>query len=147
MNDWRTRLAKLVRVAERVEELPEPLAYFHASPASEGAWPGGLPPNPALRDFYPICDGGRIGSFEILPLAEVHPLIDDAPEAGTVDPGRCHVFGDVEIGFPLVWDGVNDCVGYYDRDSDEFQILSEQKPGMGPTLEGFFAYVLGRPED
>ena len=104
--------------------LPEPLCdLFNAAPPSGAPWPEGLPSSPVLREFYAECDGGSLGPFCFLTLAEVAD--DTASTAewmegmepdGMPPRGRWLAFGDNEYGLSLIWDADRDAVLLYASD-------------------------------
>ena len=69
---------------------------------------------------------------------------DDAYE-----PGRYLIFGDIEFGHPLVWDGVEDRVGYHDQDGADGLVMSDETglEMMGLKLSAFLESLFARPAD
>jgi hypothetical protein len=65
---------------------------------------------------------------------------DDEYEAG-----RYLIFGTIEIGQPLVWDSVEDRVGYHDQDGADGLVMSDETGlelmglDLGEFLEGLFS--------
>ena len=141
MATWQSQIQKLVRVAE---QLPEPLnEAFSARPSSGGSWPPSLPPCPALQEFYALCDGGTFSHYSLHPLAELHEFQED----DEAEPGRYLAIGDTEFGYSLVWDSVEDRVGYYDFDGADGFVWSEETGAelMGRRMVDFLAGLFSPP--
>jgi hypothetical protein len=138
---WQSRLQKLVRV---IEELPEPLNdYFLVEPPSGKSWPKELPPCPALKEFYTLCDGGTFSHYSLHSLDEVHEF----DEGDDVGPEGYVTIGDTEFGHSLVWDSAKDQVGYYDFDGADGFVMSEETGAelMGRTMADFLAGLFSPP--
>ena len=110
-----------------------------------------------LREFYSECDGGSLGPFCFLTLAEV---ADDTTSTadwmegmepdGMPPRGRWLVLGDNEYGLSLIWDAVllyaSDGGSLYDADDTS---LAYDGSGPGPTghltLARFFERLVNPP--
>lgn len=153
MGDWRSRLRGLVRTdqPEPGDEDDEELAP-HAVPPSGRPWPGGLPPCPALAEFYTICDGGGFTDYCINPLAELVESTESVREWGgdlaedPPDVGRMIAFAYHDFGFPVVWDADRDLVGYFDMDgADGFVFSGDNNPDLiGLPIAKFLEGLLSR---
>jgi hypothetical protein len=124
VRDWKTKLEKWVSAWDQLSELTKDCFPVRRPVArdDENNWPADLPRCPTLVDFYSRCDGGRFGSYTLLPLAEV-----DDPSTGwladspglEVKAGRWIQFGDHEFGHALLWDADADEVVLYSPDDEE----------------------------
>ena len=141
MRDWKARLQKLVTDGQKA---PEPLCdCFEARPPSTDAWPEGLPRIASLSAFYDLCDGGRMGSYDLLPRGEI--LGETGDFRGFTQPGEWDsrfvpaqslVIGHHEYGHALVWETVSDVLGVYSPDDDgDWTVL---KRPLGKFLERLF---------
>jgi hypothetical protein len=144
MATWQSQLQKLVRVGE---QLPEPLNLaFSAERPSGRGWPSRLPSCPALQEFYALCNGGTFNHYSLGRLADLQHLRGHGGQDG-IEPGRYVIIGDTEFGHPLVWDSIEDRVGYYDPDGADGLVLSEETgaEGMGRSMADFLAGLFAPP--
>jgi hypothetical protein len=98
-----------------------------------------------LREFYAECDGGTLGPFSFLPLAEVADETTstadwmEGREPDEMSPrGRWLIFGSNEYGHSLIWDADRDAVLLYDSDGGDLwdaddTTLSYDGSGPSPT--------------
>jgi len=144
MRDWRVELEKMVRFGGAI---PEPLCdCFEVQPPSGSGWPDGLPSCPALRDFYRLCDGGRLGDFSFLRLGEVKTTTEETREwidrrGGEDDltPGRWAQWGYDEFGEYLLWDEARCQLFLYDSDGGGTE-------EVGGPVERFLERLFNPPE-
>src|SRR5262245_27289033 len=81
MTRWQDQLARLVRLAPKLQPPADPGSpgeVFRVDPPSSAPWPEGGPSCPALREFDAVCDGARFPWFgrhytDWLRLAELRP--------------------------------------------------------------------------
>src|SRR5690242_20286329 len=109
-------------------------------------WPEGLPSSPSLREFYAECDGGSLGPFSFLPLAEVADetrslgdWMEGREPDGMPPRGRWPVFGNNEYGHSLIWDADRDAVLLYDSDGGDLWDADDTTlayDGSGPSPTG-----------
>lgn len=138
MASWETMLHKLVQFGD---QLPEDLrGEFHADPPSTRPWPRSLPTCPALTAFYSLCNGGLLGEFAVSGREDLDDLREWAGD-DEYEAGRYLVFGDTMFGHPLVWDSVDDCLGYHDQDgADGLVMTNETRSGFaGLTMDQFLS--------
>jgi hypothetical protein len=129
------------------KSLAEPFCdCFSAEPPSGGRWPKGLPSSPLFDEFYAACDGGDLGPFSFLPMAEIAAdtesaadwMEDVAPE-GLPPRGRWLVFGRNDYGHELIWDADRDAVLLYDSDGGDLWDADDAMlayDGSGPGSTG-----------
>jgi hypothetical protein len=160
----RSLRATIRALREHGPSLPESLGdCYHAEPPGGARWPEGLPSCPSLREFYAACDGGTLGPFAFLPLAEVADetaSMADWLEGGEPDGmpprGRWLVFGSNEYGHSLIWDADRDAVLLYDSDGGDLWDADDATltyDGSGPSPTGhltigrFFERLVNPPID
>lgn len=143
MRDWQIELEKMVRFSGRLPELIR--EGFEANPPSGGSWPDGLPTCPALRDFYRLCDGGNIGGYFPVPLAEIadeterlNEWIEDRGGEDELTPGGWVIIGRNEADLCILWDAAKDRLFLYDSDG------GGTEPAGGP-VEKFLERLFNPP--
>ena len=142
----RTLRSTIRALREHGRSLPEPLCdCFDANPPGKARWPKGLPSSPVLAEFYAECDGGNLGTFSFLRLAEVADQTRSTTEwmagrepEGMPPEGRWLVFGSNEYGHSLIWDADRDAVLLYDSDGGDLwdaddTVLAYDGSGPGAT--------------
>jgi hypothetical protein len=138
MNNWQSRLEKLVRFGDR---LPEPFDIFNARPSSGKPWPKGLPSSPVLADFYVRSDGGQLAGYDWLRLSklksETASLRDWLEGVGGGDeaPANYLVLAHDDYG-ALVWDADQDVVLAYCSNGDCWE---ETGKSLASFLDDLFA--------
>jgi hypothetical protein len=150
MGDWRARLRQLVDSGDPDDEGE---GIYRAEPPSGEPWPAGLPPCPALAEFYAICDGGRFPEYSISPLDELVESTESVRDwAGDLanDPpaeGRMIAFAYLDFGFHVVWDADRDLVGYFDMDgADGYVFSGDRNPDLiGLPIATFLDRLLSGP--
>lgn len=146
MSDWKAMVQKLVQFGDQLPE--EQQMIFHGEPPAQRPWPKGVPARPALREFYALCDGASLGTFTIRGLGELEDLRKWSGDK-EYKAGRYVIFGDTEFGSPLVWDSVENVVGYHDQDGADGLVMSEETGSdlMGLSLEAFLERLFAKPAD
>lgn len=122
---WKDRLENWVSVWDQLSEQAQD-CFPVSRPVTrdgENAWPEDLPNCPTLLDFYARCDGGRFGSYTLLPLAELCDPSDDEWLEGMpgleLTEGKWIEFGNHDFGHALWWDSDADEVVLYNPDDEE----------------------------
>lgn len=159
----RTLQSVLRALLKHAQSLPEPLDLYRIEPSSKQPWPEGLPANSLLHEFYAECDGGSLGPFSFLALAEVPDETESTADwmegrgtEGMPATGRGVVIGCNEYGHSLIWDADRDAVFLYDSDSDTLWDADEGTlayDGSSPAPTGrislarFFERLVNPPND
>ena len=146
MSDWKTVVAKLVRFGDRLPE--ENQMLFHGEPPVQRPWPKGIAASLVLREFYSLADGASVGDFTLRGLGELDDLRKWSGDK-EYKAGRYVLFGDTEFGCPLVWDSVENVVGYHDQDGADGLVMSDETGSelMGLSLEAFFERLFAKRAD